>query len=421
MVSIAHTSLLTHSDTVRQLETDREASDELLVKGLTVALGNLLLDVAVHVVAVHLLNGELVALVLDAVAGDVGVAREADALVDVVGGLGGGGLDLGGPGQAHVRVDLEGRIDVAVEVLLAEQDAQRRSVLDGHARALALVRHHGVRGVAQDGHAVLVHVWIGVVDPEAPGLDLDTDGEVVPDALVELGVRGQQVLDGKVLGAPRLRGIVALFAGEEAVVRQELAAVAGAEHDLVKLALLAAPVLEGAVFRVVGESQADGILGHDVGVQAAGRSRTLLGVDADDATDCGADTVGTDNEVVYCCDAIVKLDLASLEVNVFALSWSVSIFLKRHSESYLVVDNQLGRNALSLFLKSSVLEHGVHVLTVEHPVHVSPALLVVGQVIDTVGLASVPVTADELLEEHRVSLLHINSPFLQPSRAVGGA
>lgn len=421
MVSIAHTSLLTHSDTVRQLETNREARDELLVKGLTVALGNLLLDVAVHVVAVHLLDGELVALVLDAVAGDVGVAGEADALVDVVGGLGGGGLDFGGPGQAHVRVHLQRRLDVAVEVLLAEQDAQRRGVLDGHARALALVRHHGVRGVAQDGHAVLVHVGVGVVDPETPGLDLDADGEVITDALVELGVRGQQVLDGKVLGAPSLRSVVALLAGEEAVVRQELATVAGTEHDLVKLALLATPVLEGAVFRVVGKSQADGILGHDVGVEAAGRSRTLLGVNTDDATDCRADTVGTDNEVVYCCDAIFKLDLASLQINVFALFWSVSVLSDTDSEAYLVVDNQLGRDALSLFLERSVLEHGVHVLTVEHPVHVSPALLVVGQVIDTVRLAGVPVTADELLQKHRVSLLHVDSPLLQPSRAVGCA
>jgi hypothetical protein len=66
--------------------------------------------------------------------------------------------------------------------------------------------------------AAALDVRVRVVEPEAPGLDLDAECEVCFHAGVEGWVRGQQLFDGAVVGAPGLVGVVALFAREEAVV-----------------------------------------------------------------------------------------------------------------------------------------------------------------------------------------------------------
>ena len=113
--------------------------------------------------------------------------------------------------------------------------------------------------------------------------------------------------------------IVSLFAREEAIVRQQLATVARRQHDLVPLAFLAAPVLEGAVLGVVDEAELHGVLGVHVGVQAAGVSGPLLRSQTDDAADGGADAVRADDEVVLGSYAVVECDDTSVKVDVFAL------------------------------------------------------------------------------------------------------
>jgi hypothetical protein len=75
-----------------------------------------------------------------------------------------------------------------------------------------------VRCVAEQADAAALDVGVWVVEPEAPGLDLDADCEVGFYSGVERGVRGQELFDGPVVGAPGLVGVVALFSGEEAVV-----------------------------------------------------------------------------------------------------------------------------------------------------------------------------------------------------------
>ncbi|KAI3485392.1 hypothetical protein L1887_51315 [Cichorium endivia] len=106
-----------------------------------------LADVLLHVVCVHLVDGELVL-----AGGKGGVVRverrEADALVET-------GLDV-----------------VGKVVLLRKDDAERSGVLDGLASTLRLVGHHGVRSVAEDARLLLVPVRVGLVDVQTPRLAL---------------------------------------------------------------------------------------------------------------------------------------------------------------------------------------------------------------------------------------------------------
>ena len=61
----------------------------------------------------------------------------------------------------------------------------------------------------------------------------------------------------------------------------------------------------------------------------------------------------------------------------------------------------------------------MHVLAMKHIVDISPAVLVVGKVIDTDGFPSSPVAVDEFTQYHRITTGDIYIPFMQPSSAVG--
>lgn len=50
----------------------------------------------------------------------------------------------------------------------------------------------------------------------------------------------------------------------------------------------------------------------------------------------------------------------------------------------------------------------------------APPLFIVCQVIDIGLISSLPVTIDEPSQDHRVSLLDVNAPFMQPSSPVRG-
>lgn len=52
--------------------------------------------------------------------------------------------------------------------------------------------------------------------------------------------------------------------------------------------------------------------------------------------------------------------------------------------------------------------------------YISPSLLVVCQVVNAHGLASIPVAANELLEQDGIPELNVHAPFLEPLGTIGG-
>jgi hypothetical protein len=83
-----------------------------------------------------------------------------------------------------------------------------------------------MRSIANKRDIVLDNVGIGLVHPESPRPYLDTNSEVSLDLRVELRVRREELFDGKIGTAPGVICVVSGGAGEEAVVGEELAAVA---------------------------------------------------------------------------------------------------------------------------------------------------------------------------------------------------
>lgn len=83
-----------------------------------------------------------------------------------------------------------------------------------------------------------------------------------------------------------------------------------------------------------------------------------------------------------------------------------------------MVDQQLSRRAFALLTQCAVLQHGVHVLSVEHVVDIAPSLLVVVKAILADWLTRLPVAVDQPLEDDRVTLSDIDVPLVQPSCAV---
>ena len=57
----------------------------------------------------------------------------------------------------------------------------------------------------------------------------------------------------------------------------------------------------------------------------------------------------------------------------------------------------------------------------KHVVHIAPPLLVIVKVVHTHGLTRFPVSVDQFLKDHRVALLNIHTPLVQPAGAVSGA
>lgn len=69
--------LCTDNDTIGQLKTQRQTVEETTGVLLSLCLGQLLLNILVHIICVHLLDGEDLLLVLNLVCGNVLVDREA--------------------------------------------------------------------------------------------------------------------------------------------------------------------------------------------------------------------------------------------------------------------------------------------------------------------------------------------------------
>lgn len=86
----------------------------------------------------------------------------------------------------------------------------------------------------------------------------------------------------------------------------------------------------------------------------------------------------------------------------------------------LVIDDECCWHTIS-WPGRSFHEHRMHILSVEHVIHMTPPLFIVCQVVDIGLVSSLPVAIDELSQDHRVSLLDVNAPFMQPSSSVCGA
>jgi hypothetical protein len=80
------------------------------------------------------------------------------------------------------------------------------------------MRHNGVTSVSEKADVLLGDVGIRLVNPQTPGLDLLSNGEMSKDLAVELGIRLEEILSREILRSPGLCSVVTLVAGEEAVV-----------------------------------------------------------------------------------------------------------------------------------------------------------------------------------------------------------
>lgn len=175
-----------------------------------------------------------------------------------------------------------------------------------------LTRDRSDRWSYRDGRETLLH-------PQPPWTDLLADLQMSQHLTVQVRVGSQEVLHRQVVAAPGVVGEVSLFSRKETVVRQQFAAVAGRQDDLVPFAFLATPVLQGAILGVVDQSQSDGVLGLDIRVETARIGRLLLRMETDDAADGRADAIRADNQVVTGGLAICERDDPLLPVDIFAL------------------------------------------------------------------------------------------------------
>lgn len=230
--------------------------------------------------------------------------------------------------------------------------------------------------IAQQTHHVTDQIRVRLMHPQPPRPDLLPNRQVRPNLLVQLGIRRQQLLNRPVRAAPRVVREIALLPREETVVREQAATVAGRQHDLVPAVVLPAPVLQRAVLRVIDQPEADGVLGAYVGVQTARVGGFLLRLETDDATHGGADAICANDEVMLRGLAVGKGDQPRLEVDVLALLSLSILSLSVGQKPYLMVHEQLHRRPLPLLLHRAILQHGMHVLPMEHVVHVPPSLLI---------------------------------------------
>jgi hypothetical protein len=83
-----------------------------------------------------------------------------------------------------------------------------------------------------------------------------------------------------------------------------------------------------------------------------------------------------------------------------------------------MVNNQLRRRPFPFLPQRRILQHGMHILSMKHVVHISPPLLIVIQIIHTHRLPRLPVPIDQLLQHDWVTLGNINPPLVQPSSPV---
>ena len=61
----------------------------------------------------------------------------------------------------------------------------------------------------------------------------------------------------------------------------------------------------------------------------------------------------------------------------------------------------------------------MHILPMEHIIHIPPPLFIIVQIVYADRLTSLPVTVDKLFQHNGVTLGHIDAPFMQPSGTIG--
>lgn len=220
-------------------------------------------------------------------------------------------------------------------MLLAEYDAQTGSVLNRHACALALIRHHlgnlirfiikslwsvgthWMRRIAHDTDHPLLPVIIRLMHPQPPRTDFSPNLEMFEQLGVEIGERGEQLLDSSLTG-PVLRTVVSLFAGEEAIVGQQTASITRRKDDLMDV-VVATPVFEGTILGVVHKTELHSGGGIDIGMQTARVGWLLLGVNTDDTPNSRANAVRSNHQFMPGSDTIFKCDEPGVDVDIFTL------------------------------------------------------------------------------------------------------
>lgn len=131
--------------------------------------------------------------------------------------------------------------------------------------------------------------------PKSPRTNLLANLQVILHMRIQRRIGCKKLLHRPIRGGPRVIHKISLIAWEEAIVRQETAPIAGGQHDLIPLTLLAAPVLESAVQRVIGETQGLGFFSGDVGMEAALLGWCLLRIEPNELTDSRAYPICADD------------------------------------------------------------------------------------------------------------------------------
>jgi hypothetical protein len=122
-----------------------------------------------------------------------------------------------------------------------------------------------VSGITDDGSDTFVPVWVWLVQPQPPRSDFVTDFKVFKDLSVQGWVRSKELLQGGAF-VPALCLNISSFSREETVVAQQFSSVARRQDDTPMGVIVATPIFNCGILRVVDQTELNGLCGVHVGV-----------------------------------------------------------------------------------------------------------------------------------------------------------
>lgn len=127
------------------------------------------------------------------------------------------------------------------------------------------------------------------------------------------------------------------------------------------------------------------------------------------------DAICANNEVGGDCPTVRKSDGSGGIIYALAAGMEVIVFHAwRGCAVSHVIDNELARDAFTFPRGRSVTKTFVHILTVEHVMHIPPGCFVVAQVGLIQYTPGLPVTPNELLKDNRFHHRDVNFPLPEP-------